>query len=174
MRSRARPGPGILDIFVGRRVRARRMAVGMSIEELAEQAELSFQQIQKYESGVNRMSAGRLAQFAVILRTSPEAFFTGAEALHGVLVHGPEREAADTDFVKHVSDLLIAYVDANPAAERAQILEIVRSNGRLQVKERPRAVFVSASAIGRELAAFKLELARRLSANRRRWLQTAG
>jgi transcriptional regulator with XRE-family HTH domain len=69
-----RPGPG--DIEVGRRIRARRLECGMSQTELATQIGLTFQQVQKYEKGVNRVGAGRIQQIADALSV-PAAYFFG-------------------------------------------------------------------------------------------------
>lgn len=64
-----------VDKFVGQRVRARRMMVGLSQEKLGEHLGLTFQQIQKYEKGVNRISASRLHQIAAALDTPIQFFF---------------------------------------------------------------------------------------------------
>lgn len=66
--------PNPIDIHVGSRVRLRRMLVGMSQEKLGERMGLTFQQIQKYEKGVNRIGASRLYQLAYILKV-PVGFF---------------------------------------------------------------------------------------------------
>ena len=59
--------PDEVDIHVGQRLRIRRSLLGMSQEKLAEAVGITFQQIQKYERGTNRVSAGRLFQFSRIL-----------------------------------------------------------------------------------------------------------
>lgn len=75
----------VIDVHVGRRVRQRRELVGASQEQLGEHLGLSFQQIQKYEKGINRISAGRLLQIADFLGVRVESFFDGL-ALHGQLL----------------------------------------------------------------------------------------
>ena len=70
-------GPRSVDVFVGRRVRERRTIKGMSQEKLGEVVGLSFQQIQKYEKGSNRVSASRLYEFSTIMGVSPSWFFEG-------------------------------------------------------------------------------------------------
>ena len=65
------------DIEVGQRIRARRMAKGMSQTELGNQLGVTFQQVQKYEKGVNRVGAGRLVRVAEALDV-PVSFFFGA------------------------------------------------------------------------------------------------
>ncbi len=66
-----------VDVHVGGRVRARRTLIGMSQEELGERVGLTFQQIQKYENGMNRIGAGRLWRFSLILGRPISWFFEG-------------------------------------------------------------------------------------------------
>jgi transcriptional regulator with XRE-family HTH domain len=70
-------GPSPIDIHVGSRVRMRRMMLGMSQEKLADGFGISFQQVQKYEKGMNRMGASRLQQAADILEVAVPFFFEG-------------------------------------------------------------------------------------------------
>ncbi|MCG8548256.1 MAG: helix-turn-helix transcriptional regulator [Alphaproteobacteria bacterium] len=72
-------GPNPIDIHVGRRVRIRRVLCGLSQTALAEQLGLTFQQLQKYESGANRISASRLWQIAQILDVPIAWFFMGID-----------------------------------------------------------------------------------------------
>ena len=67
--------PNPIDVHVGNRVRMRRMLVGMSQEKLGQRLGLTFQQIQKYEKGANRISASRLFQMAQILGVPVQFFF---------------------------------------------------------------------------------------------------
>jgi transcriptional regulator with XRE-family HTH domain len=64
-----------IDQIIGARIRARRLAVGISQEKLAAALGLTFQQIQKYEKGVNRVTAGRLVAIAQVLGAPVDAFF---------------------------------------------------------------------------------------------------
>lgn len=70
-----------IDVHVGSRIRLRRMQLGMSQEKLGQESMLTFQQIQKYEKGTNRVSASRLAEFAKALDVPIEFFFNGAPDL---------------------------------------------------------------------------------------------
>lgn len=70
---------GEVDRQVGERMRRRRILLGLTQDQLAEALGLSYQQIQKYETGANRISVGRLAQIAEILEVSPGWFFGSAE-----------------------------------------------------------------------------------------------
>jgi transcriptional regulator with XRE-family HTH domain len=67
------------DIHIGRRVRERRVALGLSQAELGDQLGISFQQVQKYESGANRISGSRLWDIATVLDTPVVFFFEGLE-----------------------------------------------------------------------------------------------
>ena len=69
-----------IDAQVGNRVRLRRMLIGMSQERLGELLGLTFQQVQKYEKGVNRIGAGRLFEVARILGVPIDYFYEGAAA----------------------------------------------------------------------------------------------
>ncbi|MCH9052761.1 MAG: helix-turn-helix transcriptional regulator [Proteobacteria bacterium] len=70
-------GPRPVDAHVGRRVRDRRTLIGMSQEDLGKHVGLTFQQIQKYEKGMNRIGAGRLWRFSLILGQPISWFFEG-------------------------------------------------------------------------------------------------
>lgn len=72
---RARPRE--VDLHVGQRLKLRRTLLGLSQGELARGVGLTFQQIQKYERGINRIGASRLAEFAMLLGVSPGWFFEG-------------------------------------------------------------------------------------------------
>jgi transcriptional regulator with XRE-family HTH domain len=74
----AKKVPNPTDKHVGSRVRMRRMMLGMSQEKLGDALDLTFQQVQKYEKGTNRISASRLQQISNILQV-PVAFFFESE-----------------------------------------------------------------------------------------------
>jgi transcriptional regulator with XRE-family HTH domain len=90
-----------VDKHVGAKLRARRTQLGMSQSILAEALGLTFQQVQKYEKGVNRIGAGRLQQIAQILQMPVESFFEG-------LPHerGQRRVPTDVPDVQYVADYL--------------------------------------------------------------------
>lgn len=86
----------LIDLHVGRRVRLRRKACGLSQQGLAAMIELTFQQVQKYERGTNRISASKLFQIAHALNVPVEFFFEGLS--HGRQVrdgHGDPSALAD-------------------------------------------------------------------------------
>ena len=73
-----RKAPNPIDKHVGSRVRMRRLMLGMSQEKLGDALGLTFQQVQKYEKGTNRMGASRLQQISHILKIPVPFFFEGA------------------------------------------------------------------------------------------------
>lgn len=75
-------GPDPVDIHVGGRVRAQRLLVNMTQTELAEALDLTFQQVQKYEKGTNRISASKLYHIARVLGVDPGFFFEGLPTLN--------------------------------------------------------------------------------------------
>jgi transcriptional regulator with XRE-family HTH domain len=74
----AKKAPNPIDRHVGSRVRMRRMMLGMSQEKLGDALSLTFQQVQKYEKGSNRIGASRLQQISLILQVPVSFFFEGA------------------------------------------------------------------------------------------------
>jgi transcriptional regulator with XRE-family HTH domain len=79
----AKKTPNPIDKHVGSRVRMRRMMLSMSQEKLGDALGLTFQQVQKYEKGTNRIGASRLQQIAHILQVPVSFFFEGAPHLPG-------------------------------------------------------------------------------------------
>jgi transcriptional regulator with XRE-family HTH domain len=71
--------PSQIDVFVGSRVRMRRLMAGLSQEKLADGLGITFQQVQKYEKGTNRIGASRLQAIADILGVHPSFFFQEGE-----------------------------------------------------------------------------------------------
>ncbi|CAN5216265.1 helix-turn-helix domain-containing protein [soil metagenome] len=67
--------PDGIDAYVGARIQARRQALGLTLSAVAEALGISFQQLRKYETGTNRLSASRLHRLAEALNTSVAAFF---------------------------------------------------------------------------------------------------
>lgn len=76
--------PNPIDLHVGARVRLRRMLLGLSQEKLGEALGLTFQQVQKYEKGTNRIGASRLHQISRTLAVPPAYFYEGAPGEGGV------------------------------------------------------------------------------------------
>jgi transcriptional regulator with XRE-family HTH domain len=80
----AKKAPNPIDKHVGSRVRMRRMMLGMSQEKLGNNLGLTFQQVQKYEKGTNRIGASRLQQISHILQVPVSFFFEGAPTIGAV------------------------------------------------------------------------------------------
>lgn len=89
--------PNPIDRHVGSRVRLRRMLAGVSQEKLGEGLGLTFQQVQKYEKGSNRISASRLQQIAKMLDVEVSFFFEGAPT--GDMPTGGFSDAASSSYV---------------------------------------------------------------------------
>ncbi|KQY95574.1 MULTISPECIES: helix-turn-helix domain-containing protein [unclassified Brevundimonas] len=81
-------GRNDVDAYVGARISLRRSALGLSQSALAQQLGISFQQVQKYETGQNRISASRLHRAATVLGTSVDAFFPPVETAQGAADDG--------------------------------------------------------------------------------------
>ncbi|NBB83391.1 MAG: helix-turn-helix domain-containing protein [Alphaproteobacteria bacterium] len=80
----AEAGPDPIDVHVGGKIRERRLVLGMSQEHLGEQLKISFQQLQKYERGANRVSASTLHRLTQILDAPISYFFDGAPLDEGM------------------------------------------------------------------------------------------
>src|ERR1700741_1113010 len=93
-----------IDVQVGNRVRIRRMLIGMSQERLGDLLGLTFQQVQKYEKGVNRIGAGRLFEISRILGFSIQSFFYGVEGQLSVQA-GFAEDSAPMDFMMSAEGL---------------------------------------------------------------------
>ena len=123
--------PNPIDRHVGSRVRMRRMLAGISQEKLGEGLSLTFQQIQKYEKGSNRISASRLQQIAKILDVPVSFFFDGAPT--GDMPTGGFSEAASTsyvsDFMATSEGVLLtkAFVRIKSGRVRRRIIDMVEA-----------------------------------------------
>ncbi|MBN8979870.1 MAG: helix-turn-helix domain-containing protein [Rhizobiales bacterium] len=89
--------PNPVDKYVGSRVRMRRIMLGMSQEKLGDSLGLTFQQVQKYEKGTNRIGASRLQQIAEILQVPVSFLFEGGPA--GAIADGGMGEAPSPAYV---------------------------------------------------------------------------
>ena len=126
-----RPNP--IDIHVGSRVRFRRMLLGMSQEKLGEKLGLTFQQVQKYEKGINRIGASRLFDLAQVLGVSVQFFYEEAPSMDG---QPPADRSADkvdenaiVEFLRSRDGLELnrAFVRISDVKARRAIVELVRS-----------------------------------------------
>jgi transcriptional regulator with XRE-family HTH domain len=99
----AKKAPNPTDKHVGSRVRMRRMMLGMSQEKLGDALDLTFQQVQKYEKGTNRIGASRLQQISAILQVPVAFFFEGAPSAQTV---GRIEGMSEAPSPAYVSDFL--------------------------------------------------------------------
>jgi len=125
----AKKAPNPIDKHVGSRVRMRRMMLSMSQEKLGDALGLTFQQVQKYEKGTNRIGASRLQQISNILQVPVEFFFEGAPHLGGAA-----RVDGDAPSPAYVSDFLAssdglaltkAFMRISDAKLRRRIVDLV-------------------------------------------------
>ena len=116
-----------IDGQVGNRVRLRRMLIGMSQERLGELLGLTFQQVQKYEKGVNRIGAGRLFEVARILGVPIDYFYEGASTQ----IAGPSENEASPPVMEFVSSgeglqLSLAFMKIKDPKLRKRVLDLVK------------------------------------------------
>lgn len=133
-RSSRKPNP--IDAHVGTRVRLRRMLLGMSQEKLGEHLGLTFQQVQKYEKGVNRIGASRLFDLARVLGVPVQFFYDEAplELINPSLAPGFAERPAESYVIEFLStreglELNKAFVKISDAKIRRSVVELVRSLG---------------------------------------------
>ena len=116
--------PTSTDVLVGSRVRFRRTEIGLTQQVLAEKLGVTFQQVQKYEKGTNRIGAGRLQEVSKALGVPITYFF---QSLSGEEVAGEDQgSAAKIMRVSGASDLLRAYAQIESGTVRRAVLDLVR------------------------------------------------
>src|SRR5882672_5774836 len=118
-----RPDP--VDIEVGHRIRIERLARGLSQTALANQLGVTFQQVQKYEKGVNRVGAGRLTKIAEVLGIEVGTFFSGKEMLEGEQSKEGQSSPLKLLTVSGAFGLLRAYGDIEDTNLRRAIVDLV-------------------------------------------------
>lgn len=108
-----------VDVHVGKRIRHRRWMVGMTQQQLAEQVGIKFQQIQKYETGMNRVSASRLWEIGEALDVAVEHFFEGLKEGTSTV------DGQDVLSDKEAMELIRAYY-AMPENQRRRLFDLAR------------------------------------------------
>ena len=123
-------GPNAIDRHVGSRVRLRRQLLNMSQEKLGEELGVTFQQVQKYERGANRIGAGRLWTLARVLDVPGSFFYEGvSETLNQPgFAEGDQTPIID-DFIQSADGVQLAQAFARirDSKVRRRILELVRT-----------------------------------------------
>lgn len=126
----------LMDAHVGSRVRLRRMLLGMSQEKLGEQLGLTFQQVQKYEKGVNRIGASRLFDMAKVLGVPIQFFYDEAQpsasghmTTAGAGMADQPQEGFVIDFLSSRDGLELnkAFVRITDTKVRRAVVDLVRS-----------------------------------------------
>ncbi|MDA0653290.1 MAG: helix-turn-helix transcriptional regulator [Proteobacteria bacterium] len=122
-------GPHPVDVAVGNRVRGRRILMGMSQERLAEELGITFQQVQKYEKGSNRVSASRLSDISRILDVLPGYFFEDFSEGKRPSQSSPPAEP-DPLNKRETLELVRAYYRIADPNVRHQLTALIRSLGK--------------------------------------------
>jgi transcriptional regulator with XRE-family HTH domain len=123
-------GPNPVDLHVGSRVRMRRKMLGISQERLADALGLTFQQVQKYERGTNRVSASKLYEIASFLSTPVSYFFEGlSDPATGEAAASGGGEVLAHDFLMTSEGLELAglFPRIDNAKLRRRVLDLVRA-----------------------------------------------
>ncbi|MDO5756224.1 MAG: helix-turn-helix transcriptional regulator [Rhodobacterales bacterium] len=120
--------PHEVDVHVGKRIRHRRWLAGMTQQQLAESVGIKFQQIQKYETGANRVSASRLWDIAAAMGVNVGFFFEGMEAAQSDSdANSPAVKGTPADILgdKEALDLVRSYY-AIPENQRRRLFDLAR------------------------------------------------
>lgn len=126
--------PNPIDIHVGSRIRLRRTMLGMSQEKLGDSLGITFQQIQKYEKGTNRVGASRLQNISAILNVPVSFFFEDAPGEAGSGAGGMSESASPNyvvDFLSSSEGLQLnrAFVKIHDPKVRRKIVDLVKALG---------------------------------------------
>lgn len=123
MRRKTNPTRAI-DTHVGRQLRVLRASRGLTQENLSEKLGISYQQLHKYETGANSISASRLYELARLLGVSPDTFFEGIEADEEAV---PMLAAVGDSLLSRNQMGLLKYFSNVPEPKRAALLGFIRS-----------------------------------------------
>lgn len=136
---REMPGPSRIDVHIGARLRQRRILLGLSQQVLGDAVGLTFQQIQRYEQGMNRIGAGRLYELSQGLDVPVGYFFegmpSGALGADAQVRDIPAGQNIDRMAGRGVLELVRGYLRIPDKTLRRQITELVKAVGTLAVKE---------------------------------------
>ena len=125
-------GPNPVDIHVGSRVRLRRNMLGLSQEKLGEAIGLTFQQVQKYERGANRIGASRLLELSRILDVPVQFFYDDQDPVRAPAIAGfaeSEQASFDSDPLRRreTVELITAYYDIDDTAVRRRLFDLAKA-----------------------------------------------
>ena len=121
-----------VDAHIGQKIRARRNLLGLSQTELANAAGITFQQIQKYEKGTNRVGASRLQQFSEALGVPPSYFFDGAPTVGKKISAPQEGELSEGSIISFLGTregaaLVRAFLAIKEKPIRQNLIEFIAS-----------------------------------------------
>lgn len=123
--------PNIVDKHVGRRIRWRRRELKLSQEKLGEMLGLTFQQVQKYEKGVNRISAGRLFEVGRVLDVGINYFYQGVDEVGDLAAMGFAEDGKDGDLAGMIDanaiDLVTAFQSIPDPRLKKTLLDAVKA-----------------------------------------------
>ncbi|MBO6824981.1 MAG: helix-turn-helix transcriptional regulator [Sneathiella sp.] len=120
------PGPEEIDVYVGNRLRKRRTLMGLSQTELAEKVGVTFQQLQKYEQGLNRIGSSRLFTIALALDTDITYFFEGIRDQENPDPPS-ENPKFDPTMTRETLELVRAFERIKDKSTRSMIMEMIKS-----------------------------------------------
>jgi transcriptional regulator with XRE-family HTH domain len=132
-------GPDQVDKHIGKRIRLRRLMLGLSQTKVADALDLTFQQVQKYEKGSNRLSAGRLLRVAILLEVPLTYFYQDAPGIAGLATKVAIPEFV-TDMLMTSSGIALAraFGKVQRTALRRRIINFVDAIGDDEVRQRKR------------------------------------
>jgi len=116
----------ILDAEVGQSIRLHRKSARMTLQELADKLGIAYQQVQKYETGVNRVGAGRLMEIAEILDITVAHFFDKTQEQVEAAAISAET-ATDPELALQGRQLLVSFLRIKDAQKRRAVLAYIRS-----------------------------------------------
>ena len=126
-------GPHPVDVHVGSRVRLRRNMLGLSQEKLGEAIGLTFQQVQKYERGANRIGASRLHELSEVLGVPVSFFYDDKDPVHAPPVPSGFEEAPQEGFdsdplrKRETVELVGAYYGIGDVAVRRRLFDLAKA-----------------------------------------------
>jgi transcriptional regulator with XRE-family HTH domain len=113
----------LIDVYVGARLRFKRMQIALSQKDLGKKTGVTFQQIQKYEKGINRIGASRLYDFAKILKVPVSYFFEGFDEKSDAILGDNKKTFND----KEIFNLVRAFSKIKDSNIRKSVIALAKS-----------------------------------------------